>query len=763
MKRKFISTIILSLALVGTNCTYAEEVISQRVDTQEIIGILDESDLSNKEVVTTEESTEESLQEDLDEQVDMDEQEVVEDLPSESQEKENITTESEENSDSIENPISEDLLNKVILTLDSKVVLVDGKEIILSTAPKVINNTTLLPLRFVAEQVIGAQVDWNSESKEIIITKNGTQVVLANQSKIIKVNGVESELLTEPIIDNNVTLVPLRFISEVFDIRVDFDNQTKKIIIDKSNKQQAPIIPNQAPVASFYFPQRYVAGQQVMAINTSIDPDGDPITEQLWKVLLNDKQITNKELSNMFKTPNVGTYVIGLQVKDSKGLWSDWAYETITIEANKAPIITDLTSDKLSYAQGEKIVFNYTYDNESWEQVKEGKWTYRKSTEPVNRATVGKPDVLFTEGEYIITLYLDDAYGNRSQAVETNITVTSEVLNTELNYRFTQGSIGDWIDNFQNDNYLNYTPVTIENTTYDYGTLIMSDSPENVTGQGILYRDKINGKGAILMHHINTVTNTTEEQRLALIVENPTSEPVKVILKNKSIKGPETDILRVGQLILNEYLSGKNPQETIILEPGERKYIYNKKWTVNTCISAHIDVETTGEVVFTVANLGKNHTLDELDTLYYFPADGVHYSGTYGATAINYEINLKGEEAERLLIGVNGINEWIVGYDERTNTPVENKGNFGIPYKITVTAQEDIGVILNNRGGTFQGAVKWNHAVYNMPGKGSFSGTTTKAVVMGVIKKGETVTIEYILPNGSAAPTLIGFIPKSQW
>ena len=74
-----------------------------------------------------------------------------------------------------------------------------------------------------------------------------------------------------------------------------------------------------------------------------------------------------------------------------------------------------------------------------------------------------------------------------------------------------------------------------------------------------------------------------------------------------------------------------------------------------------------------------------------------------------------------------------------------------------------MGVILNNRGGTFQGAVKWNNQVYNMPGRGTFTGTTTKAVVLGTIKKGETVTIEYLLPNGSAAPTLIGFIPKSQW
>ena len=291
----------------------------------------------------------------------------------------------------------------------------------------------------------------------------------------------------------------------------------------------------------------------------------------------------------------------------------------------------------------------------------------------------------------------------------------------------------------------------------------MSDSPEEVECQGILYRDKINGNGRILIHHINRIQNMTETQRLALIVENPTEEPITIKLLNKSIKWPATDILRVGQLTLSEYLSGTVPTETITLEPGERKYIYDKNWSYNTCISGHIDVETDGDATFIVASLGKTHTLQDLDNLIYYPADGVHFSGTYGVVGINYELELDGSEPEKLVLGKKDSGEWVVGYDERTNTIVENTGNFGVSYYITVTAKEDTGVILNNRGGTFQGAIKWNDTVYNMPGKGTFSGTTTKAVVMGVIKKGETVTIEYLLPNGSAAPTLIGFIPKSAW
>lgn len=654
--------------------------------------------------------------------------------------------------------------NQVILTLNTTKALVNGEEMSLLSPPTVIQNTTLLPLRFVANQVVGAQVDWNSEAQTVTITKNGTVVVVTVGSNIATIDGLEVELEVAPIIQDGVTLLPLRFISEAFDIKVDFDNITKIITLTEKVQVNVPVVdekPNEKPIASFYFPQTYVAGQEVSVISTSTDPDGDAIVDQLWSVV-GETTVANKEISKIFKKPRAGTYIIGLQVQDARGLWSDWAYETITIEENKAPVITGLTAQKSSYAQGEKIEFVYTYDNETWETVKEGKWTYRSSSENPNRATLGKPEVLFAEGDYIITLYLDDAYGNRSEGVETRIHITSEVKMSELAYRFTEGKIGGWIDNFQGTNYLNYKDVTVLEKTAVPGTLIMSDSPEVVKGEGILYQDKMSGTGRLLVHHINGISDTNKTQRLAIIMRNDTTEPITVTLSNKAIKGPVADTLRAGQVALEAYYKGEAP-EMITLAPGESKYMYDKNWLYNQCITAHVDVESTGEVTFIVADLNSDHTLNDINSLIYYPADGAHYSGTYDKIAFKYNIVLDGNEPEKLNIGIANSGEWVTGYDQRDMSYVENAGNFGVSYYITVTATEDTGVILNNRGGTFKGAIKWNNEVYNMPLEGTFSGTTTKAVTAGVIKKGETVTIEYMLPNGSAAPTLIGFIPKSCW
>jgi hypothetical protein len=56
------------------------------------------------------------------------------------------------------------------LTIDSTKAYVNGVETILDVAPKVENERTLVPLRFLAES-LGCNVAYNSETKEITITK----------------------------------------------------------------------------------------------------------------------------------------------------------------------------------------------------------------------------------------------------------------------------------------------------------------------------------------------------------------------------------------------------------------------------------------------------------------------------------------------------------------------------------------------------------------------------------------------------------------
>lgn len=746
MKRKVTSILLLSTIAFSSSYTFAEDL--QVIEGQQVV----EQEESKEEVIS---ETVEVSEEVTSETVEGGREDTKEALDS-ILEEENIT--------STESSVITGTTTQVVLTLNSKVAVVNGSKEQLLNPPTVVNDRTFLPLRFVVDEIVGAQVDWNQETQTVTVTKGSKEIIVTIGSNVTKVDGVTTVLEAAPFVKNGTTMLPVRFISENFGIETVYDSKTKQITLTGKDDR-----PNTPPNAYFYFGQStYTEGQVVNIYEESTDPEGDKIVEHNWKVS-GDMNATAHDIKNIFKTPKVGTYTIALQVKDKRGLWSEWYEREITIEPNKAPVITFLEPLKTSYAQGENIKLTYSYDNESWEEIVNEKWTYRHAEDPVNKAILGKPKAMFTEGDYIVTLEIDDAAGNRSEKFETTVHITSQVLKSELMYRFTEGTIGEVIDNFEKINYRDYADAFISQRGSVAGTMIMSDSPEVVSRDGLLYRDVINGKGRILLHHLNGYDPngfSGDNRRLVLVAENTSTKPVKVIVTNKSVKGPATDVLRIGQKVLYDYLVGSE-KEVYTLEPGERKFIYDSKaskWTYGQCISGLMDIETTGEVTFTSAVVKHGVTVNDMVGMELLQQD-VHPRGTFDTTEITYKLNLNGNEPTKLLIGT-GTEEWVNGHDAITGAVVQNRGNFGVTYRVTVTATVDTGVILNPRATNFRGAIKWDgdsSKVYNIPESGSFTADTSKAAVLGIIKAGETRTFEYMLPNGSAAPILIGFIPRAYW
>lgn len=103
---------------------------------------------------------------------------------------------------------------------------------------QIINGRTMVPLRKIFES-LGCNVAWDGVNKKITATKNDITIVLQIDNTIAqktKSGASESiKLDSAPIIKNDRTLVPLRFIAESLDKQVGWDaeNQTA-IIIDYS-------------------------------------------------------------------------------------------------------------------------------------------------------------------------------------------------------------------------------------------------------------------------------------------------------------------------------------------------------------------------------------------------------------------------------------------------------------------------------------------------------------------------------------------------
>ena len=103
--------------------------------------------------------------------------------------------------------------------------------------PTIENGTTLVPLRGVGD-LLGASIDWDNTMKSITISKGDIINTLTIDNPIAyKTRGnIKSKvkLTTAPKIKDGVTYVPLRYIAESLDIKVKWDKDSNKIMMEES-------------------------------------------------------------------------------------------------------------------------------------------------------------------------------------------------------------------------------------------------------------------------------------------------------------------------------------------------------------------------------------------------------------------------------------------------------------------------------------------------------------------------------------------------
>ena len=125
---------------------------------------------------------------------------------------------------------------------DSISAFIDGKEVGFDVPPVIRSNRTLIPVRAVTT-AIGAQVDWDSSEPNIIkITKTVVdttgndvpKVIMINlDTEEVTINGAAVELDVPPMLIENRTMVPVRFIAESFNMKIDWDNYVGAIVINR--------------------------------------------------------------------------------------------------------------------------------------------------------------------------------------------------------------------------------------------------------------------------------------------------------------------------------------------------------------------------------------------------------------------------------------------------------------------------------------------------------------------------------------------------
>lgn len=145
-------------------------------------------------------------------------------------------------------------------------LIVDNKDITDLSSPIIVNDRTLVPIRFVSEE-IGANVIWDGDNRTVLVEKENKNVFLKIDSRIINYNQGELYQFSDvaPLIINSRTYVPLRLISNALEIGIEWDNKTRTVYVDSAKESS---------IEPFYdFKITSIKNKDIITSNTNVEID----------------------------------------------------------------------------------------------------------------------------------------------------------------------------------------------------------------------------------------------------------------------------------------------------------------------------------------------------------------------------------------------------------------------------------------------------------------------------------------------------------
>ena len=115
---------------------------------------------------------------------------------------------------------------------DKVTVTLDGEEVTFPDAQPFVDvrDRTLVPIRFVSE-AMGAKVDWENDTRTVVIQKDEDTIRYTIGQPMAYLNGEMLTFDSYGILKDSRTFVPLRFIAEMLCCDVDWNDATKTVII----------------------------------------------------------------------------------------------------------------------------------------------------------------------------------------------------------------------------------------------------------------------------------------------------------------------------------------------------------------------------------------------------------------------------------------------------------------------------------------------------------------------------------------------------
>jgi Copper amine oxidase N-terminal domain. len=129
------------------------------------------------------------------------------------------------------------ILSNIVYAASAPKVVLDGKEISFDVPPVIENGRTLVPMRAIFE-ALGAELYWNNDTQTASAFKGKIAVAVQVGNYYANKNNSPVKLDVPPKIINNRTLIPLRFVSEALGCDVKWDEETMTVTITSSGSGQ---------------------------------------------------------------------------------------------------------------------------------------------------------------------------------------------------------------------------------------------------------------------------------------------------------------------------------------------------------------------------------------------------------------------------------------------------------------------------------------------------------------------------------------------
>lgn len=553
-----------------------------------------------------------------------------------------------------------------------------------------------------------------STSKKITLIVDSRQIYSGNSMSL-------AQAPTQ--IKDGVTYVPLRALGDIIGATTSYDAKTKNVTLLKDGKRLQLRIDSQLYTFN-YGQKKFPIGKPFLDGNTTMLPLRT-IAEHFDAIVT--PRLSEKKIDVVFQTKT-----------DSKPI--------VVIPAQPS-----FTTDKSEYKIGEKIHY---YDTSTAGTYKLVKRTWHNN-EPA----------FFTSGPKQIRLEVEDASGQKRSFVDT-IYVTNEVLYTREEFNLMHADVGTKIT-INGLNVLEFDAIDFQFEDKPY-QLIRSNSPEQITREGIYYMDEVKGDARLFIHHQSARSTGS---KLYVVAENKSNTDSYVHKTNVSIAGPSKYPSFTGKESVSRYLSnlGLYKNAPVIQVPAGSKALLfpelsNKTMKFQDTVTMYADIFATTELSIKIIALdAPNHLNDVYPFLKNVEAerDGIHVRGTFPNSNRDITIDDRlGTTRQRLLLGDGQVDSYSEGTDNLTGLAETNYGNYGQLYTIRLKdVAPQTTIVFNGRGGAYSGAAIVNGRVIRLPNDGVLEERHDGVVLHRTKNRAEEVVIQFTPASASNLPVNLLFYP----